>query len=301
MNSYSLAWFISVLVLSSALAWSARILLDVYSQGRPVFPAESRQGETVLAFTFYPALLCLKLAQLTIWVLLGFAGFLYFENRKRYAMAGACLILATMKPQLGYLIWLALLFDCLRPAKWKTLLALGASIGSLSLIATLMRPTVFKDYFAFSQTGYAKMWPSALGGILRQPFGASVQSFPLQFLPPVVGMLWFLFYWRKHKANWSWQERMPTLIIVSVSTTAWAWMYDQVLLLIPVIAIVCCLVATQGTIPRAAVRLYSLLNLVTIAAASFASGPGFIAAPLLIAYALKRYRPSDAGRKIPEA
>jgi hypothetical protein len=278
------------LSLSGVLALCARILLDVYAEGRRVFPAESRRGETVLAFTFYPALLCLKLAQSTVLVLLGFSGFLYFESRKQYALAGAFLVLAAMKPQLGYLIWIPLFLDCMQTAKWKMLLALTGGIASLSLIVAFMRPGVFKDYLALSQSGYMKIWPSALGGILREPFGASVQSFPLQFLPSAVGMLWFFFYWRRYKANWCWRERMPMLITVSILTSAYGWMFDQVLLLIPVIAIACYLVSIHGKIPRASVRLYTLLNLTTVAAASFASGPGFIVAPLLIVYALQSYR-----------
>jgi hypothetical protein len=195
-----------------------------------------------------------------------------------------------MKPQLGYLIWIALLLDCLRPTKWKMLLGLVAGIGSLSSIVAIMRPAVFREYLALSQSGYLKIWPSALGGILRLPFGASLQSFPLQFLPPAAGMLWFLFYWRRYKVNWCWRERMPMLITISLLTSAWGFMYDQVLLLIPIIAIVCHLVSTQGKIPRDSVGLYSLLNLATIAAASFASGLGFIIAPLLIMYALASQR-----------
>lgn len=285
-TSYSLALFISVVILSVILACSVRILLDVYSTGRPVFPEESRWSETVLAFTFYPALLCLKLSQVTTLILLGFAGFLYFEHRKQYALAGACLVLASIKPQLGYLIWIALLLDCLRTANWKVLLSLVVGIGCLSVVALLMRPAVFADYRVLSQSGYLKIWPSALGGLMRVPFGASAKSFPLQFVPPAAGVSWFLFYWYRHRASWRWSERMPMLVTVSLLTTGYGWMFDQVLLLIPVISVVSRLVSTEGKIPPSATRLYTLMNILTIGAASFASGPGFVVAPLIILYVL---------------
>lgn len=285
-SSYSLAWFIAEAVLSALLACSVRILLDIYSSGRPVFPQESRWGETVLAFTFYPALLSLKLSQVTTIVLLGFAGFLYFERRKQYGLAGAFLVLASIKPQLGYLIWIALLLNCLRPAEWKVLLSLGSGIGLFSLIALHMRPSAFADYLSLSQSGYLKAWPSALGGLMRIPFGTSEGSFPLQFVPPVAGAIWLLFYWYRHRARWCWSERMPMLITVSLLTTAYGWMFDQVLLLIPIVFLVSTLVSAKGKIPPTAKRLYTLTNVLTIAAASFASGLGFVVAPLLILYAL---------------
>ena len=285
-TSYSLAWFVSVAALSALLARSVRMLLDVYSSGRPIFPQESRWGETVVGFTFYPALLCLKLAQVTTLALLGLAGFLYFERRKQYGSAGLFLVLASIKPQLSYLFWIALLLDCLRPAKWKTLLSLGLGMASLSLITLLIRPTAFTDYLSLSRIGYVKIWPSALGGLLRIPFGASAQSFPLQFVPPALGVFWLIFYWDRHRARWCWSEQMPLLVTVSLLTAAYGWMFDQVLLLIPIVSIASRLVSAKGKIPASATRLYTLMNVLTIGAASFASGPGFVVAPLLVLYAL---------------
>src|SRR5215471_5107219 len=55
-SSYSLAWLVWIVVLAAALAWSARILLDLYSDNRQVFPGESRWSETLIPFTFFPAL-----------------------------------------------------------------------------------------------------------------------------------------------------------------------------------------------------------------------------------------------------
>jgi hypothetical protein len=68
---------------------------------------------------------------------------------------------------------------------------------------------------------------------LRLLFG--VEKTWLQFLPSLLGTVWFLHYWRKHHAVWSWAEQMPLLLLVSLTTTSFAWVFDQIVLLAAVI------------------------------------------------------------------
>jgi hypothetical protein len=50
-------------------------------------------------------------------MLLGLAAFLWFESRDRLALTGMCLTLAALKPQVVYLIFVAVFLDSLRPRK----------------------------------------------------------------------------------------------------------------------------------------------------------------------------------------
>jgi len=298
-KSYALAWIVWVGTLTFVVWLSTKSLLGLYSGGGRLFPSETAASERILAFTFYPTLLCIGTAQITPFVLLGVTGFLFFVTRKSYAFAGACLALAAIKPQLVYLLWLALVLWCWRERKWRPVLSLAAAIASLTGFALLIRPRLLADYWQFSHSGYVKIWPSALGAILRYPFD-SVRSFPLQFVAPAFGAAWFLFYWRRHGESWDWKECMPLVIAVSVLTAPYGWTLDQVLLLVPVIAIVARYVRSdQGELPRRIVWAYTALNIAIILGSLRGPAVAYVLAPLAMALILVRTSPGGDSSPLP--
>src|SRR5262249_11013598 len=146
----------------------------------------------------------------------------------------------------------------------KVLAGFFSGLIALSLIALLMRPSVFAEYWSLAQSGYVKVWRPALGGMLRFPFHDFREGFFLQFVPPVLSLVWFAFYWRRHRTQWSWRERMPLLVTVSIFAGPFAWTFDQILLLIPIVAIACHYSSVGEAIPRVSVILYSLVNFATL-------------------------------------
>jgi hypothetical protein len=54
---------------------------------------------------------------------------------------------------------------------------------------------------------------------------------PMQLLPALLALVWFSFYWRRHRDRWQWREEMPVLLLVSLLTTSYSWFFDQVVLL----------------------------------------------------------------------
>ena len=60
-----------------------------------------------------------------------------------------------------------------------------------------------------------------IGGTLRYFLGAD--KVWLQFVPTVLGVTWFCFYWLKERLTWNWPEQMPILVAVSVLTTSYGW------------------------------------------------------------------------------
>lgn len=284
-KSYPAGWVLWVAALTFMVWWSMKILLKLYSNGRRLFPSETASSERILAFTFYPTLLCLGTAQITPFVLLGVTGFLSLVDRKRYAFAGACLALASVKPQLVYLLWPGLLFWCWRRKAWTALLGLGAGVAGLLGGALLLRPDILSDYWHFSQSGYVRIWPSALGAILRYPFH-STSSFPLQFVAPAIGTIWFLLYWRRHADDWDWKERTPLVIAASVLTAPYGWTLDEVLLLVPIVAIVAHYVSTTGRIPRQSVWVYTALNVALILGSLAGPAAAYLIAPLAMTIVL---------------
>lgn len=259
-HSYTVAFLVWTAVLAFTAWWATRMLFDIYSPGRRVF----RSDQGILAFTFFPAVMCLKFSQTAVFVLLGLTGFLWFERRNRDMLAGLCLAMAAIKPQLLYLFWAALLLECWRGRKWKMIASLAATLLLLAAIVTLVRPQILSDYWVLSRSNYVKVWPSALGGIIRFPFGYKQSNFYLQFMAPIGGILWFAWY-RTRERRWDWSERLPLLLTVSVLTSVYGWYLDQILLLIPIVAILANYAQTEGRVPRSAVKLYTGVNLLSFA------------------------------------
>jgi Glycosyltransferase family 87 len=288
-KSYELWWMIWVALMAFVLWWSTRALLDIYAPGRRVFPSESYASEAILGFTFYPSLVCLKLAQITPLVLLGLTCFLLFEARRRDVLAGMCLALTAIKPQLVYLVWLAVLLACWKKRNWTLVLSCLSAIALLTAIAALMRPAVFADYWELSRSEYVRIWPCAMGAILRYPF-SSDRAFALQFAAPLVGTIWFLFHWRKHGKEWAWKEQLPILVTISVLTTAYGWIFDQVLLVLPIVAIAAHYTAI-GKLPREMVAVYTGVNILLVFGLTgliFSTAFAFVVAPVAMVPVLFR-------------
>ena len=288
-KSYAIAWTVWVCSLTFVLWWSTKVLLGIYAGGQRLFPAETAQSEAMLAFTFFPSLFCMAFAQIAPLVLLGITGFLYFVMRNRYVPAGACLAFVAIKPHLLYLLWPALLLWCWRKRNWWAVISLVCAVTGLLGVALIIRPSLLSDYWRYCQSGYMRDFPSAFGAVLRYTFeSGSVASFPLQFVAPAVGAIWFVFYWRKHASDWDWKKHMPMLIAASVLTAAYGWTFDQVVLLAPLVAIVARYVGEKGKLPGWIVAAYTVLNLAVFVLAFRGPAAPYVLAPLCMVLVLWR-------------
>ncbi len=210
----------------------------------------------VLAFSFGPTISILEKGQIGPLILISLSAFclLAADEKNDYA-SGAVLLLASIKPQLVYLFWPALLFWVVAQKRWKVLLGFAAAFAVSSALALLLRPGVVEEYLA--ALPQAANWATpTLGTYLRLLFG--LQYFWLQYLPSLAGLAWMGWYWLRHREGWSWSERAPALLFASILTSAYAWTYDQILLLPAVLALVCSL--TRRSKPA---LLWALVGLLT--------------------------------------
>src|SRR5262249_12814170 len=240
-GSYALAWVVWMAVMMAAVAVSSKLLMDLYFGGLRIPEVKDTVlNRSLFAFTFYPVLLCLKFAQTTPLALLGLAGFLYFETKARPLSAGVALSLTFIKPQLLFLVWFAVLFRSLQRREWKVIASAGSGIAVLAGIALIFYPQAFLPYHEFVRRPYLPINPSGITGIIRRVLMNRVdvwRSYWMQFVPPVIGACWFAWYWRKHRRDWQWAQRMPALVTASVLTTAYGWIFDQTVLALPIIAL----------------------------------------------------------------
>jgi hypothetical protein len=285
-KSYALAWMVWVAVMTIATGFSSRVLTDLYFRDVRIREiTDTNWRRCLLAFTFYPVLLSLKFAQLSPLLLLGVAGFLNFESKRRPVLAGAFLSLTLIKPQLLILIWLALVLRSYQKRQWTTLAVAAGSISLLTAISLRLEPNAITHYWELVHGPYLALNPSGVTAAIRKLVEAK-QTYWLQFVPPLGGLTWFAFYWRKHRNNWNWVECMPSLIAASVLATAYGWLFDETLLALPIIALAAKSARRHGHLPGNLVLLYTSLNVTLILLAMASSPWSFLPAPIVVAFLL---------------
>ena len=286
--SYPLAWCLWSALLAFCLACSSRLSLNLYGPValRDISDTPFKRG--LFIFSFYPVLLCLRFSQTTPLVLLGLVGFLWHEKRNNVALAGLSLSLLALKPHLVYLVIVALMLR----RSWKLIAWASLPVLLSSSIAVIHDPHVLREYVGLMRSPYVALQPSALGWILRMPSIWSAASW-LQYLPPIFGVAWFAFYWQKHKSDWNWLERMPSLITASVLTAAYGRLYDQALLAIPFVFLFSWYARTFGRLPRLEVSMFTAVNIALVIGAMFTSPLVYLPAPILFAYLLHLHRRQD--------
>jgi hypothetical protein len=197
--------------------------------------AEHRLHALVVAFAFVPTLFCLTAGQIGPFLLLGAVGFLFGVKQRRDGWAGAATVLLAVKPHLAYLFWITLLLWVVRQRRWA-ILGGGILTGLLAIgVALLFNPQVLSQYwYTFTHQPPAQYRSPTLGMALRLVFGE--EHFRLQFLAMIPGLVWLALHWRRYRDAWDWSERLPMLLLVSMLTAPYgAWLFDLVILLVPVI------------------------------------------------------------------
>jgi hypothetical protein len=217
--------FSSLLLLISTL-----FLWRIYS-GDP----KQRWLALLIAFTFAPTISVLEKGQLTTLLLFGLAGFIYFTVHDRIDwLAGVFLALVSIKPQLVIIFWFALLFWIIQQRRWLIIISTIITLLSLTMIAIVYNPPIIQQYLNMLLTYRIFDWANPTIGSYLRFFWFGMDKFWLQFLPSIIGGLWFLYYWYIHHKSWNWVEALPIILLVSEITSPHSWTYDQVIL-IPVI------------------------------------------------------------------
>jgi hypothetical protein len=231
MPNYVLAKFLWLCFLTILLALCAVWLWRFYGGGVRDFLCS-----LLLLYSFFPIFLALFRAQIVPFVLVGLAGFLYFERRHQYFLAGICISLMALKPHTLYLFWVALLFWVIDNRQWAVLA--GALLAGLGLCAIpfFYNPEIFRLYLetiVMGQSPYLSWHPPTLGTFLRLLFGERI--YWLQFIPPLTATVFFVFYWSQKRTSWSWEREMPRIIFMSLLTTFYVWGSDYALLIVGIL------------------------------------------------------------------
>lgn len=207
---------------------STRLLWNIYGK-----PANRYRLAWFLTVTFVPTVFVLVIGQIAPLVLAGLTGFLYFERQGKKIAAGAVLALTFVKPHFLFLFWVVWIFWALQRRQWSLLA--GAAIAGLVAAAMplFFNPSVYQQYLELFRPTDLRLPLDLPAPTLRNAAKLLLQLDvgAWQTLPSFLAMVWVLFYWWRYRMDWQWSERLPLILIVSLTTSAYTWTFDQVVFL----------------------------------------------------------------------
>jgi len=252
-----LMWLIlSIVMILMATNWTWTLLGGT---------TQKRWLPAVIAFSFFPTIIVLRMGQIGPVLLLGVVGFLHFEHKKQYWLAGAFAALLAIKPHLLYLVCISILVWSIGRRRWGILGGGAIVLLSATLTAMMFNPHVITQYLSATMADSPLVWMTpTFGSLLRLLFGFERKW--LVFIPMVAGIFWLGLVGLRHRADWLWADRIPLLLLVSVVTAPFGWSFDQVVL-IPVLlqAMIRVFATSCARLVSGAIISYLAINIVAFA------------------------------------
>ena len=223
-------------VKAGAVLWTLILVGSLIASIRMIWIIQGCPSDDLklIGYAFPPALACLLAGQLGAILLLGITSFLYFE-RSRPFLAGAALLLCSLKPHLFLPFWIGLALWIIVSKAYRVLIgALTAMIASFAIIL-LLDPAIWSQY-AHGERGenIQSLFIPCVSVVFRLLVYRS--AFWLQFVPAVVGCVWAGRYFWNRRNVWSWTKDLPLLLLVSVLVAPYAWFTDETVLLPAILA-----------------------------------------------------------------
>jgi hypothetical protein len=189
-----------------------------------------------LALALYvPTIQTLLFAQITPFVLVGLAGFIWALERKNDLLAGLFSILIAAKPHIAYAFWILFLCFCIRNRKLKLFTSVAVFLVTSILILFLYNPNILLGIAGVILEHRQFKWITATPGFsLRMALG--LEHVWLQALPTVLGALYVIFFWR-YGPLFSWKDSLSPILLLSAATAVYLWPHDCIILLPAIIQI----------------------------------------------------------------
>jgi Glycosyltransferase family 87 len=215
----------------AAFIWSVLILASVAATLELLWAMHGRPPNKIymLGWIFPAVLCCFGAGQISAFVLLGVAGFVYF-HRKNSFVAGLCVTACAIKPHLLLPFGAVLLTWTLTQRAWRLFLGASAAVAMSLAISLTFDPGVWSHYFAFLRSGpIGTEFIPVIGSLLRRAI--NWDQMWIQFLPAAVGVVWAIWYFRRNRENWDWRRHGSLLLLVSLLVAPYAWFFDEIIVL----------------------------------------------------------------------
>lgn len=248
-------WFV---LNAAALLWSCSILWKLAGGSR-----QATWIVYVCSVVFVPTLFALLLGQISILLLLSIALFLRFERDGRMIAAGAATTLLLVKPHVVYLVGVALAAWWLRHRDWRVIL--GVALGGIGMFIPLaFNPAVYSQFAELTRNESLTHFSTSTLGTLLRLAARDPSRFGLQFVPMVLGFAYLATRLRRNRSTeWDWEREMPLLVVVSLATAAYGWVFDQVVLLVAAISMFAVATRSGGVRLVAMVGFWAVTGAIT--------------------------------------
>jgi len=182
----------------------------------------------VATLAFGQTLSCLHEGQISGLVLIGLVLGVWCLQTRHDVLAGSALLLAMIKPQIGYLVLWLVMWWVLCRRRWQVALGMtAAALASMALLWVLF-PGWLPAYWTLLRSHpsvFFSISAATLGGLAYALWGTHVLRFAGVLLLPLTGVLLPLV------DRLGWLTTMNIALLASVPLAPYGFNYDQVVLL----------------------------------------------------------------------
>jgi len=233
-----------------ALLWSTHCLWDILGG-----PARYEWCGLIATALFIPSGSALYLGQISPFLLLGLAAFLSAVRSGRYFFAGVATSFIAIKPHVLYLFWIFLFLWILRERYWRVPAGLFSALMLALFPILLYNHHIVTDYLAaITSSSGPVIWQTPTWGVaIRMLFPEGGRW--LRFIPSIFGICisaWLWFHWEN---RFSYKCHLAPILLLSVITSSFTWLFDWVVLL-PAIILLFVRFLSQQTLMRS--NFYSI-------------------------------------------
>jgi hypothetical protein len=217
-------WFVAFI---ACLMESVRLLWKLH--GRP----DNRMH--LLCYLFAPVFVCMMAGQLGAFLLLGVVLFLYFHESRPF-LAGAGLLLCTVKPHLFLPFGIVLLAWALNRKAFRVLVGIAVALAASCALSLFLDVHAWSEYSSMmrSNAGIQRDFVPTLSVLLRLSIDRNAVW--LQYVPAAAACVWALWYFWTRRAIWNWLHHGMLLLLVSELCAPHAWFTDEVMVLPAILA-----------------------------------------------------------------
>ena len=222
-------------------------------------------------FSFSMTVVSLVFGQINFMEVLGLALFLSLSKRNKPYLAGASLVLTTIKPHLVILTLPILILDLLRKKEWKVLTGFGATLAFCFIILFAFYPPWIQSFLSVVSSGMSTVRETPTINGLLVLLGEYRIGKLIWLIALLIGIIW----WFARGQVWDRRTFVDISVIAGLIVSPIGWSYDQVMLFFPILSLLAW--AENGRLQK---QTSSSIILVLVTGN-------------LAAYALRTFTPSD--------
>lgn len=211
----------------AAFVWSLVLLGCQAISGWLIWIMHGRPPNRIylLPLSFAPSLTCLFMGQTALFALLGLTLFYWLHKSQPFA-AGLALWLCSLKPHLFLPFGIVLLVWLIVSRNFRIVAGATLALGASCLAVHLIDPAAWAGYSKIMHAPTITMEPIPCLSVAMRLW-ISPPAIWLQYLPTALASCWAVIYYWRNRGTWNWVKNGSLLILVSIVTAPYCWIYDQ--------------------------------------------------------------------------